>query len=502
MRSTSSHPVDPGIAGRPFPGPLTLALTSALPLLFAFPTPLHAHGIQEVRYSPPIPGWLFLIGGGLVVALSFVFIILRPDRGAGSPGYSRREIPAGRGARSSGRLLSGAGLLLAALILAGGFIGDTRSEDSLPPVLVWTGWWMGLTWLTLVIGNAWPALDPWNTVRRFFGRRMRRPLSLGLPYPAWLSAWPAVLLLLGFVWFELAWFQARGGGGVVNYFLLFTAWLWAGMAVFDPESWWKNANPYTRFFQVLGKFSPLEKRGDRIEVRIPGTALQASRLGHASEAVFVIVVLFAVTFDGFVATPEWWVILRRMMLKAFGILPRSLAFHASFLFAILAGAVLFSAAYFTVCGVMSRLSRGKRRTAEVAGEFAMTLIPIAAAYHIAHFIPAVPGRVTRLVQAVSDPYGLGWNVFGWHAFKWDVQWTPEIAGVIWVIQTALIVLGHIASIWSSHRKALAIFKEKSMAAKVELPMALLMICYTVISLWIISRPVLNGPLVPLPGITP
>ena len=93
-------------------------------------------------------------------------------------------------------------------------------------------------------------------------------------------------------------------------------------------------------------------------------------------------------------------------------------------------------------------------------------------------------------------------VYGWHAFKWDVQWTPEIAGVIWVIQTALIILGHIASIWSSHRKALAIFKDKSMAARVELPMAILMIGYTVISLWIISRPVLNNPLVPLPGITP
>jgi hypothetical protein len=49
---------------------------------------------------------------------------------------------------------------------------------------------------------------------------------------------------------------------------------------------------------------------------------------------------------------------------------------------------------------------------------------------------------------------------------------------------------------------LAIFKDKSMAARVELPMAILMIGYTVISLWIISRPVLNNPLVPLPGITP
>ena len=43
----------------------------------------------------------------------------------------------------------------------------------------------------------------------------------------------------------------------------------------------------------------------------------------------------------------------------------------------------------------------------IAGDFAMTLVPIAAVYHIAHFIPAVPGRLTRLVQVAGNPKLLG-----------------------------------------------------------------------------------------------
>ena len=477
-----------------------LAVSLVLELLFG--VHLHAHGIQEVRYSPPIPGWLFLVGGGLAVALSFVLVNLRPSSRKEKSGYARVKIFTGPGVRLVGNILSLTGLLLAGLILAGRFLGDPWSEDALASVLIWTGWWMGLTWLTLIAGNPWPALDPWNTLRRIYRRWSGRPLSLRLRYPPSLGAWPAVLILIAFVWFELGWLQAREPQAVVNVFLFFTVWLWVGMAVFDPKTWWENANPFSRYFRVLGRFAPLGQRKDGIELRVPSTALHASRLSHPSESIFVILVLFAVTFDGFVATPEWWVLLRRMMLQSFEILPKSLAFHASFLAAILAGIGVFSAAYWLVCRWMTRLAGGRRKPWELAGDFAMTLVPIAAAYHIAHFIPALPSRITRLVQASSDPFAYGWNPFGWHNFEWTVQWTPEMAGITWVVQAGLIVLGHIASIVSAHRRAMNLFGDRRLAARVELPMALLMIAYTVISLWIISRPVLNEPLVPLPGITP
>ncbi|MFQ5693148.1 MAG: hypothetical protein ACE5IM_08915, partial [Nitrospinota bacterium] len=105
-------------------------------------------------------------------------------------------------------------------------------------------------------------------------------------------------------------------------------------------------------------------------------------------------------------------------------------------------------------------------------------------------------------NTVSDPFGLGWNLFGTAHFSWKIKWTPDSAGVLWVVQTGLIVAGHIFSIWSAHKRALAWFKTRGRAVRVEFPMAGLMVAYTVISLWIISRPVLSKPLVSLPGISP
>lgn len=467
-----------------------------------FPEILCAHGIQEVRYSPPIPGWLFLIAGGLTVALSFLLVNLRISQGGKKSGYSRILIAEKTGITIVEYLLSLAGLLLAGLILAGRFFGNPWSEDALASVLIWTGWWMGLTWITLIVGNAWPFLDPWNTLRQIFRNRMGFSLSLRLDYPKFLGAWPSVFALTAFIWFELGWLQAGEPQAIINVFLIFTVWLWVGMAIFVPDIWWKNANPFSRFFEVLGRFAPIEKRKNDLEIRIPGSALHESQLSHPSESIFIILVLFAVTFDGFVATPEWWVLLRKMMLQSFKVLPKGFAFHVSFLIAILAGIGIFSAFYWLVCRWMARLTNWRWKPWELAGNFTMTLIPIAAAYHIAHFIPAIPGRTTQMVRAASDPFSYGWNLFGWHNFEWTTAWTPETAGIIWIIQTGLIVLGHIASIISAHWRAINLFEDRKLATRAELPMALLMIAYTAVSLWIISRPVLNEPLVPLPGLTP
>ena len=488
------------------PSPYQKSFCCGLGVLFAlsilFPNHLSAHGIQEIRYSPPIPGWLFLIAGGLIVALSFLLVNLRTFKWEKESGYSRILISKKTGITIVGYLLSLAGILLAGLVLATRFLGNPWSEDSLASVLIWTGWWMGLTWITLIVGNAWPSLDPWNTLRRIFGKGLGLSFSVRLGYPKFLGAWPAVFALTAFIWFELGWLQAGEPQAIINVFLTFTAWLWIGMAIFEPDIWWKNANPFSRFFEVLGRFAPIEKRKENLEIRMPGSALHESKLSHPSESIFVILVLFAVTFDGFVATPEWWVLLRKMMLQSFKILPKGVAFHVSFLIAILVGMGIFSVFYWLVCRWMARLTNWKWKPWELAGNFTMTLVPIAAAYHIAHFIPAIPSRTTQMVRAASDPFAYGWNLFGWHNFEWTTAWTPETAGIIWIIQTGLIVLGHIASIISAHWRAINLFEDRKSATRVELPMALLMIAYTAVSLWIISRPVLNEPLVPLPGLTP
>ena len=52
-----------------------------------------------------------------------------------------------------------------------------------------------------------------------------------------------------------------------------------------------------------------------------------------------------------------------------------------------------------------------------------------------------------------------------------------------------IVVGHVIAVYLSHVKALAMYKDSSQALRSQIPMLVLMVIYTVVSLWIISRPI-------------
>jgi hypothetical protein len=65
------------------------------------------------------------------------------------------------------------------------------------------------------------------------------------------------------------------------------------------------------------------------------------------------------------------------------------------------------------------------------------------------------------------------------------------AGVtaIWDVQTAAIVLGHAAGIGLAHAIALERFGDGRSAALSQLPLAGLMVLYTLFGLWLLSTPV-------------
>jgi hypothetical protein len=53
-----------------------------------------------------------------------------------------------------------------------------------------------------------------------------------------------------------------------------------------------------------------------------------------------------------------------------------------------------------------------------------------------------------------------------------------------------IVGGHVAAVWLGHQTALRQFGTK--AVRSQLPMLALMVAYTLLSLWIIAQPIVNG----------
>jgi hypothetical protein len=158
-----------------------------------------------------------------------------------------------------------------------------------------------------------------------------------------------------------------------------------------------------------------------------------------------------------------------------------------------AAIALFVAGYLAVCRCMSVLSADKTvTTAMLARRFVLTLVPISLAYHVAHYVSYLFVGGQYAIPLISDPFGWGWNLFGTAAYQIDI-------GVIgprlqWYVAVVSVVTGHIIAVCLSHIVALKIYPESRSALVTQIPMLVLMVGYTMCSLWILSQPIIEtGP---------
>ena len=125
----------------------------------------------------------------------------------------------------------------------------------------------------------------------------------------------------------------------------------------------------------------------------------------------------------------------------------------------------------------------------MAKGFVYTLIPIALAYHVAHFLLFLLIQGQLLVPLASDPLGFGWDLFGTADYRVNIGIIN--AKFVWFTSVAAIVLGHIIAVYIAHVISLRTVSNHSSALRGQYPMLLLMVSYTVTSLWIIAQPIVS-----------
>ena len=125
-----------------------------------------AHGIGGIK-DLPVPAWLFFYGAATVLVLSFAALAAlwrRPLLKRGLPG---RELPrVARVVLSPWlRVLLGAiGVVLFAVVFAAALVGDVDTGANLAPTFLFVVFWLGLVPVVVLVGNVWPALNPWRGV--------------------------------------------------------------------------------------------------------------------------------------------------------------------------------------------------------------------------------------------------------------------------------------------------------------------------------------------------
>ncbi len=479
----------------------------------AGPAQAHAFG---PRYDLPLPLGLYLAGAGAAVALSFAIMALvfraRPAEGGLPPIDLLRLAPV----RFLSHPLATGGLKavslgLFVLVLAAGLFGNQDTARNFAPTFVWIIWWVGLAYIAALAGNPWPALNPWSIAFAGFERLLRpsgarsRP-GFGLAYPSWLGVWPAVALFGLFAWFELIAETGTVPRVLAAAILIYSALTWFAMAAFGREVWLRHGEAFSLAFGVFGRFAPIGEP-ERASpdggpapwpLRPYAGALIVDRPCSFSMTVFVLLMLATVTFDGFKETPLWAGLLEGIASEpSFHPLLRGLH-DLGFDFPVVLETVMlaffplmFFLVYLAFCWLAKEVSDSERPVMEIAGLFVFSLVPIAIAYHLAHYLSYLLIGGQLIIPLASDPFGFGWNLFNSSDYGVDIG----VIGtkVVWYTAVAAIVIGHVFGVGVAHFVALNSFESARVALKSQYPIVVLMVGYTMVSLWILAQPIISIP---------
>jgi YHS domain-containing protein len=427
------------------------------------------------------------------------------------------------------------------LIIAAGLFGNQNPALNIAPLLTWTVWWGGLVILIMFAGKAWCYVCPWDAVAGWMEKlRLWRPaaegLGLNLKWPAaFRNILLATLLFVGLTWVEL-------GFGVtmkprITAYLGITMLLMAIVSafLFQRKGFCRYACLVGRVSGLYALFSGVEIRSRDAQVckdcrgkecvrgsetaygcptflypggmtantyciqcteclqacphdnlalnlRPWGADLANQTRPRTDEAYLALLMLSITGFHGLTMTPNWaqltdW-------LAGSLSLGKLLSFSAGMALIMLAPIAVYAllvAASHRLAGTASeRLSYR-----DYFVRYAYALLPIALFYHLAHNLEHLLMEGPKVVGLISDPFGWGWNLFG--TLDWSVP--PLVSlDVLWVLQIALVLVGHVYSLWVAQRTSVRLFGDRGAAFRSQLPMLVAMICFSVFSLWLLKQP--------------
>lgn len=414
-----------------------------------------AHGLGGGRSDLPVPLWMALYAGAIVVVVSFVVLgafwsrsrFENSDHGRVLPTWAQAAVD-GPVTRVGLRVV-GLAAFLAVIVVA--LFGANDPAQNPAPTWVYVWLWVGLVPASLILGPVWRALNP---LRSLAAGLLALLSGIGYRpqgYPQRWGYWPAVVSLLVFLWLELV-YRDASLPRTVAVFLVVSAVVHVAAAVrFGPE-WFERADNFEVYSTLLGHLAPVGRdSAGRLVVRSPFVSL-ASLVPRTGLVAVLCVLLGSTAFDGLTRTP-WWsglssdtTDLANAVLGTGGLL----------------GCILLVTATYTLASrgarVIARHSkRAQNPTALVRG-FVHSLVPIVVGYTVAHYFSYFLFQGQAGYLLASDPLGRGWDLLG--TADQSINYLLVSTQMIAVVQVGAIIVGHVMGVIAAHDRAVSFFARR------------------------------------------
>ena len=411
----------------------------------AFNLEIFHHGIGSVG-DLPIPFETVLNVSAWVIILTFVFLKISWKKSV----LVQKEVIVEQRQPWLGKIF---GVFILSLLILPGLIGNEEAKTSITPLIIWVFLWIGVPVLGLVFGDIYSKFNPLSII----------PSPEKKPSTVWFAA----ALFFGLTWFELVWRKPGNPTHIGIVFILLMLITTGTRIIFSKAS--IEVDPLHLLHHLYAKL--------RFTVSKPIYKNMLENIANLSNfkgmEYFILLMIGTVTYDGLRGTTFWY--------NLFGSSTLDITFSTFAFFGI---NIIIIGSYRFACWFALKVSGEKQDLNNISLLFGHTMLPIAFAYHVTHYLSLLLYESQTILYRLNDPYGIGWNLFGIDDVSINYFLTPV---ALWGIQVFVTLAGHMLSVVLAHDLAIKLFGHQQ-SDKTQYIFLLITVGLTLQALFVLSVP--------------
>ena len=450
-----------------------------------------AHAFGK-RYDLPIPLYLFVVGGVLVVIASFLLVVPRSGEHRQSESdetpEGSRDVVHVRGLHP---IWGGLATVYLAFLIWCGLAGGQEVAENIIVTWLWLIVWIAIPLTVAVAGDWTQPVNPFAFLTKIADSDNLRRAALGSPepvrWPDWLGWWPAVVLFFlaacGELIYNLDTTVPQTAAEILLAYGVFTL----VMGFLFGEEWLRRGEVFTVLFDTWGRLGYFRFGAPGRRGFAGGLELGFAR--RVSRVAFVLLMLLNVNFDGLLSTPQWQNDVLRQLPSGYDLPSAKQHYFNTVIFALMA----ITLAVILIGFAQGSAKAGRHGTKPIVSFTGLlpSLVPIAFGYLFAHNLEYVLVNSQLMLPLIGNPPGMAsWPIHLFFPFNdsYEVHNAFLPSAFYWYAAVVVIIAVHIYAVVIAHRHLLRMGVSRKLELASEYPWLAAMVGYTALSLWLLAQP--------------